>query len=221
MRTKREIGNYRNERSFLRQTAVILCAVILSAAGVLLSGCGEPKKAREARLQGIEQMNQKQFEDAIISFDTALNEADGVVDEFELDILKYRGEAEYRLGDYEAAVHTYEILEDVDGERQEYLRCRNRAKVQSANEKGLDLLEEGNSEDAIAAFEEGLVLAEESGDETLIQEAKQLLSYNMGAAYEKQGEFARALEIFQEYASAYGMSEKLEKEITFLNGRIN
>ena len=81
------------------------------AVGALLSGC-QPDQRAESTGEGysVEQMNQKQFEDAIISFDTALNEADGVVDEFELDILKYRGEAEYRLGDYEAAVHTYEIL---------------------------------------------------------------------------------------------------------------
>ncbi|MDD6074790.1 MAG: tetratricopeptide repeat protein [Clostridium sp.] len=209
MRTKRENGKK------------FRCAAALCAAALLLSGCGEPKKAREARLQGIEQMNQEQLEEAVVSFDTALKEADGVVDEFELDILKYRGEAEYRLGDYEAAVHTYEILAEVDGKKTEYLRCRNRAEVQLVNEKGLAFLEEGNGEDAVSAFEEGLALAEESGDEALMQEAKQLLSYNIGAAYEKQGEFAKALEIFQEYASAYGMTEKLEKEIAFLNGRIN
>ena len=43
------------------------------------------------------------------SFDLALKEADGVVNAFELDILKYRGEAEFMLEDYEAAAHTYGI----------------------------------------------------------------------------------------------------------------
>ena len=55
------------------------------------------------------------------SFDLALKEADGVVNAFELDILKYRGEAEFMLEDYEAAAHTYGILADVDGKEPEYL----------------------------------------------------------------------------------------------------
>ena len=205
-----------------RDTVLLRYAVpVMLLVSLLLTGCGEPKKAREARMQGIEQLNQEKLEEAIASFDAALREADGIVDEFELDILKYRGEAEYRLGDYAAAVHTYEILSDVDGEKAEYTRCRNRAEIRRANEEGLRLLAEGNSEDAIAAFEAGLSLAEESGDEALRGEAEKLLLYNIGAAYETQGEFVRALEVFQEYGSAYGTTPELEKEIAFLDGRVN
>ena len=216
MRKRRENGRERSGRAFLVRLMAVLCAFSL-----VLSGCRESKKAKEARLQGIEQLKQERLEEAIVSFDAALKEADGIVDEFELDILKYRGEAEYRLGDYEAAAHTYEILTEVDGEKPEYLRCVTRAKVHSANEYGLQLMKEGNSEDAIAAFEKGIALAEESGEETLAAEARQLLSYNIGAAYEAQGDFARALDIFTDYVSVYGMTEKLEKEIAFLHGRIN
>lgn len=214
--------NEKKIRKNRRDTGLLRYAVpVMLLASLLLTGCGEPKKAREARMQGIEELNQEKLEEAIASFDTALREADGIVDEFELDILKYRGEAEYRLGDYEAAVHTYEILSDVDGEKPEYTRCRNRAEIWRANEEGLRFLEEGHSEDAIAAFEAGLSLAEESGDEALMGEAEKLLRYNIGAAYETQGEFARALTIFREYAKAYGTTPELEKEITFLDGRVN
>ena len=38
----------------------------------------------------------------------------------ELDILKYRAEAEYKIGDYRAAAHTYDVLSQVDGEKPEY-----------------------------------------------------------------------------------------------------
>ena len=51
----------------------------------------------------------------------ALDEADGIVGPFELDVLKYRAEAEYLTEDYRAAAHTYDILADVDGEKREYL----------------------------------------------------------------------------------------------------
>ena len=72
-------------------------------------------------MTGIEQMNQENYEDAIASFDKALDEADGIVGPFELDVLKYRAEAEYLTEDYRAAAHTYDILADVDGEKREYL----------------------------------------------------------------------------------------------------
>ena len=48
-----------------------------------------------------------------------IQDADRVTD-FEVDILKYRAEAEYGLKDYEAAAHTYDILSQIDKERAEY-----------------------------------------------------------------------------------------------------
>ena len=50
-----------------------------------------------------------------------LDESDGIVNSFELDVLKYRGEAEYKLADYKAAAQTYGILAEVDGGKAEYL----------------------------------------------------------------------------------------------------
>lgn len=96
----------------------MLSAVIALA---VLTGCGESRTAQKAREEGIEQMNAGSYAEAIEAFDTALKEADGVVNSFELDILKYRGEAEYNLGDYAAAAHTYGILAEVDEGKPEYL----------------------------------------------------------------------------------------------------
>ena len=39
---------------------------------------------------------------------------------FEIDVLKYRGEAEFLLGDYGAAAYTYDTLAKVDKPRAEY-----------------------------------------------------------------------------------------------------
>ncbi len=196
-------------------------AAILAAASVFLSGCGESKEAKEARLQGIAQVEAEQFEAAIASFETALSHADGVVDEFELDILKYRGEAEYRLGDYEAASYTYGILADVDGAKTEYVSCKNSAQLQLLNQQGISLLEEGKPEEALAVFEEGLALLTQIDSE--IEAADSLraaFTYNIGAAYEAQGDFAKALEQFRSYVSTHGTTPELEKEIVFLESRL-
>lgn len=100
--------------------SLFLAAAVLSLG--ILSGCGaESKEAKEARMTGIEQLNAGNYQDAIDSFGKALDESDGIVNSFELDVLKYRGEAEYKLADYKAAAQTYGILAEVDGEKAEYL----------------------------------------------------------------------------------------------------
>ena len=68
------------------------------------------------------------------SFDLALKEADGVVNASELDILKYRGEAEFMLEDYEATWRdTYGILADVDGKEPEYLYYKAASEAMAGN----------------------------------------------------------------------------------------
>lgn len=100
----------------------LLVTLMLSCA--LLTGCQESKAAREARQTGIEALEAGNYSEALLSFEEALSETEGKVGKFQLDVLKYRGEAEYELGDYEAAAHTYDILMEVDKEKTEYLYMR-------------------------------------------------------------------------------------------------
>lgn len=92
---------------------------------LLISGCGRSQEEKQLRLAGIEQLDQGNYEEAIASFEQALKAADGKVGNMELDILKYRGEAEYKSGDFLAAAHTYDVLIQVDGQLPEYLYGRS------------------------------------------------------------------------------------------------
>ena len=104
----------------LGKVRCLLAAVcVVSVLGT--AGCGGSQKEREEiRLLGIEQLDGGNYEEAIQSFEQALALSSKVVGEFELDILKYRAEAEYRAGDYQAAAYTYQVLMQVDEEREEY-----------------------------------------------------------------------------------------------------
>lgn len=103
-----------------------LAALLLGVS--LAAGCRGTDPAREQfRLDGIAQMEQGDYEGAIASFDEAIAHSDGRVGDFELDVLKYRGEAEYKLGDYPAAAHTYDVLLQVDGESADYYYLRSMA----------------------------------------------------------------------------------------------
>lgn len=76
---------------------------------------------------------------------------------------------------------------------------------------GLSLTEAGNYEEALTYFENGISLAD--------QETAGKIRQNIGALYEKQGNFPEALAVFRECAAQNGMTPELEKEIAFLESR--
>ena len=101
-------------------------AVLFLVCIMIISGCSDSTNDKHSyRTAGIEKLNAGDYEGAIQSLDQAIQKSSGMVGKFELDVLKYRGEAEYRLEDYEAAAHTYDILIQVDGEKPEYLYLRS------------------------------------------------------------------------------------------------
>lgn len=127
---------------------VLVCLILLPAC---LWGCkqeGEGKQDRYAlRLSGIERLELGDYGGAVEDFDAAIQAHGGKIGEFEIDVLKYRAEAEYMLGDYQAAAHTYDVLLEIDGEEVEY--C-----YQNAVMKALS----GDTEGALSAYAHGIRL---------------------------------------------------------------
>lgn len=149
----------------LGKVRCLLAAVcVVSVLGT--AGCGGSQKEREEiRLLGIEQLDGGNYEEAIQSFEQALALSSKVVGEFELDILKYRAEAEYRAGDYQAAAYTYQVLMQVDEEREEYRTrvCRlyiAAGQLDEAVEEYKKLYEAGSEETARILLALGQALTE-------------------------------------------------------------
>ena len=89
-------------------------------AAIMLSGCsGKERKNFEA---GKALLNEGKYAEAVEAFDKAI-EAHGSnsIRGLEIDILRYRAEAEYRAGDYKAAEHSYRLLTSADENRSEYM----------------------------------------------------------------------------------------------------
>ena len=89
-------------------------------AVVMLGGCsGKERKNFEA---GKALLNEGKYAEAVEAFDKAI-EAHGSnsIRGLEIDILRYRAEAEYRAGDYKAAEHSYRLLTSADENRSEYM----------------------------------------------------------------------------------------------------
>ena len=259
------------------KVSLFLAAAVLSL-GILSGWGGESKEAKEARMTGIEQLNAGNYQDAIDSFGKALDESDGIVNSFELDVLKYRGEAEYKLADYKAAAQTYGILAEVDGGKAEYLyykaaseaadgqaedaekdfaaaeeKAKNSKKSSAAapgvslaftalasaardagdselaaqycnqaiergvsgpeiyNQLAISEMEAGDYESAMSHYEEALSLAD--------SETALVIRQNIAVLYEKEGDFAKALEEFKECQAAGADTPEVQKEIRFLESR--
>ena len=86
-------------------------------AVLFLTACAGGRKY-EYREEGVARLNAGNYPAAVSLFNQALDESDGMVGDFELDVLKYRAEAEYGMEDYAAAAETYDILWQVTEEDQ-------------------------------------------------------------------------------------------------------
>ncbi|MDR1765482.1 MAG: tetratricopeptide repeat protein [Lachnospiraceae bacterium] len=100
--------------------AVSVAAFVFLAVCILAAGCAANPKYGY-REDGIAHLQGGDYEQAIVDFDRAISASESIPGQFETDVLCYRAEAEYLAGDYDAAVHTYEILMQIDREKQEYL----------------------------------------------------------------------------------------------------
>lgn len=166
------------------------------------------KEKRKIITQAVEAIEKADYLEAIRLVDEAIEKANGKVGKLEESALLYRAEAEYNLQDYDAAIHTYTILEqEADNKKVVPL------KANMYNQKAAAEIKAGDSDNALVTIEEGIALAGEDGK--LIQN----LEFNRAVAYEHKQEFDEALKLFEAYAEKYGYDEAVDHEIAFLKSR--
>lgn len=161
-----------------------LYAIFLASA-LLLSAC-QGKQQQETRLRGIEQMKNEDYAGAVDSFDKVLELSQGKAGKLELDVLKYRAEAEYQLEDYTAAAHTYDVLLQVDGDRMEYYLYRCLAQAKS-----------GKFDAALNDYQTAAEKIRAAGDSEAEQQLMRILE-TLGALMNEQSEYReQALKLYQ------------------------
>lgn len=107
--------------------AVIAWAICIFLAGLIAVGTFQlvahmtTSKKRQFRTEGIEKLEAGDYAGAIGSFDAALEKSGRGADDFNRDVLLYRADAEFLLKDYNAAVHTYDLLLEMKPDTPEYM----------------------------------------------------------------------------------------------------
>ncbi|MDO4438796.1 MAG: tetratricopeptide repeat protein [Eubacteriales bacterium] len=191
--------------------------IILTFSLVLIAsfcnGCGS-KDTKTFREEGIEYYKSGEYDQAIQSFNKALNADKGKVGDIQLDILKYRGECELRLGRYEDAKKTYEALIIADDSKENsayYDELKKDLDSLDEIKKAVDELEQGKYEEAYDIFDSYAKL-----DGSL---KGKLAWFNKGVCAEYMQRYDEAYELFNQYLKVYPEDEAAMKEINFLKTR--
>ena len=236
-RRKAKVRWERNEEDRMRKViwkqGRKLCLLgVLAALSIFASGCfGGGKEKYTFRANGIDLLEAGDYEGAIQAFDQALEASDGMVGNFELDILKYRAEAECGTGDYEAAANTYAVLNQVDGERPEYLgrSCLLYVKA-GAVDKALEQYQRAYAKDpagettqeALLAVGQGLTDAGRFDDAMGLYESalsggmQNAELYNrMGLCQLDAGKISDALDYFEQGLSMADQEPEVRKKLVY------
>jgi tetratricopeptide (TPR) repeat protein len=174
-------------------------------------------------------MADSRYEDAIENFDQALELAGSKIDKTQIDILERRAEAEYNLKDYAAALDSWKILMETDSTNDEYKKNAVLCMMETGqyeealqiglmqsriyNKMAVEKIKAGDYEGAISIIDQGLAVDDGSAGADLL--------YNKAVAHESRGNYEEALQLFREYVSRYGTDENVQKEITFLETRVD
>lgn len=212
-----------------KRSAAVLCAAVL-----MLGGCQRvTKEQKEYRDNGIARLEQGDYGGALEQFEQAVAGSSRVSD-FETDVLKYRAEAEYQLGDFQAAAYTYDLLCQLDKQAPEYyylgaacLARGNDAKAAAEKlEEGKKLDEKmegpGYAEAMASLAEAYLASGDQEQADGIYQEligagkADTRVFSRLTAAYMKQEEYEKALEYA---AQGLALSDNLaKKDLKFNQG---
>lgn len=206
----------------------LLIILVLGSAGYGIVQNAKNKEKQELLEAGVTCLDSGDYEAAIRNFEQELELAGSRIGSWEEAVLLYRAEAEYQLQDFEAALHTYEILlkEDKDSElyRKGAALCRMETgdyagalelgvlDAQVYNRMAKAQIESGQYDEALAAIELGL---EAAADDAV----RKHLEFQKAVAYEYKSDYQKALELFEAYAEQFGPDEETQREITFLKTR--
>lgn len=216
------------QRRLLLGLGLLVLIILAAVIGMMISGQKKNRENAALQAEGVAYLDQGNYDAAIQSFTEILNNNKGKNGKQEKTVLLYKAEAEYKKGDYQAALTTSDELIAADGEKEEYLKLKSRCQLELGhydaarttypslapvvyNRMALNAINEERYQDALVAIESGLAAGE--------SEATQSLLRNQAVVYVCMGDYEKALTLFESYEQKYGPDEEVTREIEFLKTR--
>ena len=179
--------------------------------------------------QGLAYLESQDYAQAVTAFDDAIALAHGRIGAFESQMLLYRAEAQYRSGDYQSALASYETLYAKDESNEacktglslclletgDYDRAKSLGVIlgQVYSRIARDQINAGQYDEALSTIDTGL--AEAGADDV----GREELTFNQAVAWEYKGDYKKALEILESYDQKYTAEGNAARELAFLKTR--
>ena len=183
---------------------------MLSHLPLLLTGCGN--RVEELRLQGIDLVEKGKYEEAITTLDEAMERSRGRVGAEQYDILLYKAEAEYMLGDYDAARKIIETLREVNGDQEVYLQFQTQLDARQYIESATKALNDGDMDAARESLDQAKAAGLTNDKDYQFDELVYL---------EKTAQWTEAYEAVQTFLENYPGDADATRELAFLRTRID
>lgn len=185
-------------------------AAWIGCVTLLLTGCGN--RVEELRLQGIDLVEKGKYEEAITTLDEAMERSRGRVGAEQYDILLYKAEAEYMLGDYDAARKIIETLREVNGDQEVYLQFQTQLDARQYIESATKALNDGDMNAARESLDQAKAAGLTNDKDYQFDELVYL---------EKTAQWTEAYEAVQTFLENYPGDADATRELAFLRTRID
>lgn len=185
-------------------------AAWVGGVALLLTGCGN--RVEELRLQGIDLVEKGKYEEAITTLDEAMERSKGRVGAEQYDILLYKAEAEYMLGDYDAARKIIETLREVNGDQEVYLQFQTQLDARQYIESATKALNDGDMDAARESLDQAKAAGLTNDKDYQFDELVYL---------EKTAQWTEAYEAVQTFLENYPGDADATRELAFLRTRID
>lgn len=183
--------------------------------------------------EGIEHLNQKEYQKAYEQFDVASQKKTLIWTNQKKDVLFYKGEALYQLERYEDAIEVYDQLIQHGGESRAYsfkafcyMGLNQPQKALKTCQEGIDEMPQAGdiycTQYGILAkqqeYQQGLEVLEKALKQKELTNKQDVL-FTRISAYEAMFDFKTAYKYAKEYVKTYPKDEQGKKELTFLETR--
>lgn len=185
-------------------------ALWIGCLSLFLTGCGNQVDA--LRLEGIDLVEKGKYEEAVATFDEAMTKSKGQVGAEQYDILLYKAEAEYMLGDYDAARKIIATLREVHGDQPEYLEFQTQLDARQYIETATKALNEGDTDTARTSLDQ----AKEAG----LANDKDY-QFDELVYLEKTAQWQEAYAAVQTFLENYPGDADATRELEFLRTRVD